>query len=146
MNAFPSWHPMLVHFPIALVLCGAAALFAARFLRQPSLAATLATVGTWNLCLGAAGILLAFATGLVATIGLQLGDEARHALGLHIKWAASASFLVILLALWRSAGSRPEARASGLFLVVLALACAALIVTAYRGGLNTYYYGIGVAR
>jgi uncharacterized membrane protein len=146
VTLIPSWHPLIVHFPIALVLCAAGAFFAARLVRQERLAATLATLGTWNLCLGAAGVVCAFASGLAATIDLQLGEEARHALSLHVTWAATASFFVLLLAVWRAAGSRQEARPSGLFLAVLIVASAALIATAYRGGLNVYHFGIGVVR
>ena len=55
MSPVPNWHPLVVHFPIALVLAATALLLAARLLRSESLAATAATVGTWNLCLGARG-------------------------------------------------------------------------------------------
>lgn len=143
---WPPWHPLMVHFPLALVLTAAAAFFAARLVRQDPLASTLATVGTWNLCLGGAGAVLAFATGLAATLHLELPPQARSALSLHIKWAACASFFVLLLAVWRGAGSRQDARPSRLFLLMLGIASAALIATAYRGGLNVYQFGIGVAR
>ena len=142
----PSWHPLIVHFPIALVLCAAGAFFAARLVREELLAATLATLGTWNLCLGAAGVVCAFASGLAATIDLQLGDEARQARSLHVRWAATASVFVLLLAVRRGAGSRQEARPSRLFLAVLMVASAALIATAYRGGINVYHFGIVVSR
>jgi uncharacterized membrane protein len=142
----PSWHPLLVHFPIALILCAVGAFFASRLVRNEPLAATLATLGTWNLCLGAVAIVFTLASGLAATLDLQLAEPAREALSLHIRWAAAASFFVLLLALWRGAGSRQDAKPSGLFLAVLVIAGAALIMTAYRGGLNVYQFGIGVAR
>ena len=78
--------------------------------------------------------------------GLWPHDEARQALSLHVRWAATASFLVLLLAVWRGAGYRQEARPSRLFLAVLMVASAALIATAYRGGINVYHFGIGVSR
>ncbi len=143
---WPPWHPLLVHFPLALVLTAAAAFLAARLVRSEQLASTLATVGTWNLGLGAVGAVMAFATGLAATLQLELSPEARNALAVHIKWAACASFFVLLLVIWRGAGSTQEARPSRLFLVVLGVASAALIATAYRGGLNVYEFGMGVMR
>ena len=143
---WPPWHPLMVHFPLALVLTAAAAFLVARLVRSDQLASTLATVGTWNLCLGAAGAVLAFGTGLAATLPLELRPDARNALAVHIKWAACASFFVLLLAVWRGAASSQDARPSRLFLVVLGVASAALIATAYRGGLNVYELGMGVTR
>ena len=145
MIEIPAWHPLIVHFPLALVLTAGAAFVAALLWRDGRVAATLATLGTWNLCIGALGILAAFGSGLAATLGLQLGAAAHVALGLHVRWAASACFLVLLAAVWRFAGAPAAERPSRPFLAVLLLACAALVGTGYRGGLNVYTYGIGVA-
>ena len=132
---------MAVHFPLALVLTGALALSASRLLPAER-AASLATVGTWNLCLGA---LLALGTGLAAVVGLELGAVARQAVALHVKWAVPTSVLLALLAVWRGAGQAAQARPSRVFLLLLWLLTAALIVTGYRGGQNVYRYGIGVS-
>ncbi len=69
----PELHPIAVHFPLALALTGACALSASRlgWLRKHS--ATIATVGTWNLCLGAVGAVFALGTGLAAVASLHLG-------------------------------------------------------------------------
>lgn len=145
MIDIPAWHPLIVHFPLALVTCAGVAFAAAALWHDERTAATLATLGTWNLCAGALGMLFAFGSGLAATVGLQVGAAAHVALGLHVRWAASACFMVLLAAVWRGAGAPAAARPSRLFLAVLLLACAALVGTGYRGGLNVYRYGIGVA-
>jgi uncharacterized membrane protein len=145
MNVLPNWHPLVVHFPLALVATAAALLLAAHLLPQERHRATLATVGTWNLCLGAAAAMLALATGLAATVHLQVGPEARQAISVHLKWAVLTSFLVLLLAVWRGAGAAQDSRPSRFFVVVLMAALAALIVTGYRGGENVYRYGIAVS-
>jgi len=138
------WHPMLVHFPLALVLTGAAALGLARVLPAERAGRTLAIVGTWNLCLGAVTIVFALGSGLAAVIGLAVGDAARHAVGIHVKWAVAASFGVILLAVWRGAGNSPEQRPSAVFLALLAIVTVLLIMTGYRGGQNVYRWGVGI--
>jgi uncharacterized membrane protein len=135
---------MVVHFPLALVVTAASLLLAARLLRQERHAAILATVGTWNLCLGAVAALFGLATGLAAVIDLHVGLAARQAISLHVKWAIFTSLALVLLAVWRGAGAAQESRPSWLFIVVLVAATAALIVTGYRGGENVYTYGIGV--
>jgi uncharacterized membrane protein len=144
VNSDPGWHPMVVHFPLALVVTAAFVLVAARLLRQERHAATLATVGTWNLCLGALAALFALATGLAAALDLHVGLAARQALSLHVKWAIFTTLALVLLAVWRGAGVAQESRPSWVFIVVLMAATAALIMTGYRGGQNVYQYGIGV--
>jgi len=144
VNGDPGWHPLVVHFPLALVVTAAFVLVAARLLRQERHAATLATVGTWNLCLGALAALFALATGLAAVLDLHVGLAARQALSLHVKWAIFTTLALVLLAVWRGAGVAQESRPSWVFIVVLVAATAALIMTGYRGGPNVYQYGIGV--
>jgi uncharacterized membrane protein len=146
MSPLPSWHPLVVHFPIALVLSATALLLAARLLRSESLAASVATVGTWNLCLGAAAALFALGTGLGAVLDLDVSAAARQAISAHLKWAMSTTFLLVLLGVWRGAGSASRSRPSWLFLVVLIAASAALILTGYRGGKNVFEYGVGVRK
>ena len=144
MNIVPGWHPIAVHFPLALVVTAAIFLVAARLLRQERYAATLATVGTWNLCVGAVAALFALATGLAALIGLHAGVAAHQSIFLHVKWAIFTSLALLLLAVWRGAGAAQESRPSWLFIVVLLGVTAALVVTGYRGGQNVYVYGVGV--
>jgi uncharacterized membrane protein len=146
MNPSPSWHPLVVHFPIALVVVAAALLLAARLLRSETLAATAATVGTWNLCLGAVAALFALATGLSAVLDLDVSTAARQAISAHMKWAMLTTLLLVLLAVWRGAGTTAGSKPSWIFIVVLLAASVALGVTGYRGGKNVYEYGVGVRR
>jgi uncharacterized membrane protein len=135
---------MLVHFPLALVLTAGALLLAARLWPRPGPVPALATVGTWNLVLGAAGVVLALASGLAALLDVHLAAAARAAVGLHVKWAIGSALLVVLLAVWRGAGAKGDSKPSWLFLLLLVAACAGLVETGYRGGVNVYRYGVGV--
>jgi uncharacterized membrane protein len=139
------WHPIAVHFPLALSVTGTLALSAARIPKLAPHAATLATVGTWNLSLGAVGALFALGTGLAAVAGLDLPAAVRAAVGLHVKWAIFTSVALLLAAVWRGAGNAADSRPSAALLVVLWAMTAALVMTGYRGGENVYRYGVGVA-
>jgi len=145
MNGLP-WHPIVVHFPLALVTVAVILFIAARLLRNDALAATLAIVGTWNLCLGAVAAVFALATGLAAVLDLDVGAEVHRAISLHMKWAMFTTLLLVLLSVWRGAGTRQVSRPSWVFLIVLVAAAAALIVAGYRGGENVYQYGVGVKK
>jgi uncharacterized membrane protein len=144
MIMVPGWHPMVVHFPLALGVTSALLLTAARLARRERYMSILAMVGTWNLCLGAIAALFALATGLAAALGLDVGAAAHQAIASHFKWAAVATLLLVLLAVWRGAGSAHDTRPSWSFIAVLLTMAAALIVTGYRGGQNVYHFGIGV--
>jgi uncharacterized membrane protein len=140
------WHPMVVHFAIALTLSAGAALITAKVVRRESLAETLATVGTWNLCAGAVAALLALATGLAAVLDLHVDDAAHAAISTHVKWAMFTSMALMLVSVWRGAGSAPRSRPSWAFAIVLGAVCVALAFTAYFGGENVFRHGVGVER
>jgi uncharacterized membrane protein len=142
----PGWHPLFVHFPLALGLFAAALLLAGRLLPNDRHARAAALVGTWNLVAAAISALFALGSGLAALLDLSLAQEARLAVATHVKWAICAAFLLVALAVWRGAGNEPDARPSAFLLAMLALASAALIVTGYLGGQNVYHFGIGVGR
>ncbi len=135
---------MVVHFPLALTLTSSGLLLAARLLRGEALAATLAVVGTWNLCLGAAVAVVALGTGLAAVLNLDVSAAARESISTHAKWAIFTTLALVLLAVWRGAGTESRSRPTWVFMVVLLAASAALIFTGYRGGQNVYRFGIGV--
>lgn len=135
---------MVVHFPLALTLTSSVLLLGARLLRRPDLAATLAVVGTWNLCLGAAIAVIALGTGLAAVLNLDVSAAARESISTHAKWAIFTTLALVLLAVWRGAGTDSRSRPSWVFIVVLLAASAALILTGYRGGQNVYRFGVGV--
>jgi uncharacterized membrane protein len=139
-------HPMVVHFPLALVIIAALLLVSARLLRSDALAASLAIAGTWNLCLGAVAALFALGTGLAAVLDLDVGAAAHQAISIHLKWAMFTTLVLLLLAVWRGAGTAPASRPSWIFLVVLLAAAGALTYTGYRGGKNVYEYGVGVKK
>jgi uncharacterized membrane protein len=145
MHILPSWHPLVVHFPLALIITAAFALSLARVLRAQRLAASLAVLGTWNLCLGAVAVYFALGTGLAAVIDLHVDVAARQAIASHVKSAVVMTMLVTLVAVWRGAGTDANSRPSWLFVLVLWAATIALAVTGYRGGQNVFRYGIGVA-
>jgi uncharacterized membrane protein len=145
LNIIPGWHPIAVHFPLALIVTAALTLTFAAVLPAHRHAKALAAVGTWNLCLGALAILFALGTGLAAVIDLHVGSASRQAISLHVKSAVVTTVLVLLVAVWRGAGTDADSRPSRFFMLMLWAATAALMVTGYRGGQNVYRYGIGVA-
>jgi uncharacterized membrane protein len=140
------WHPMMVHFPLALTLTGSACLICARFFKQTRLRDSLAYCGTWNLMLGAATALLTLATGLLAVSHLVLLGGAQYSVSRHVIWAVCSGQLVALLAMWRGVGASWNSVPGTWFSLLLGIACAGLIVTGYYGGENVYHHALGIAK
>jgi uncharacterized membrane protein len=145
MPIVPGWHPIIVHFPLALIVTAAFCLTWARLLPRQRYAPVVATVGTWNLCLGTAAVFFALGSGLAAAIGLNVGLAAHQAISAHVKSAILTTVLVLLVAVWRGAGTAQDSRPTWIFIFLLWVATAALIMTGYRGGQNVYRYGVGVS-
>jgi uncharacterized membrane protein len=137
------WHPLIVHFPVALTLSAAGCFIVARFAGE-KLASRLALIGTFNLCLGAVAALIALGTGLGSVLDLNVSDAAHQAISTHMKSALFTTLALILLAVWRGAGTAADSRPSPVFLVIMCGASLALGFTAYRGTLNVYHFGVGI--
>lgn len=146
MQIIPGWHPIIVHFAVALTITAAAALVASRLIPQLRISQMLAIVGTWNLGLGTLAALVAIGTGIAAVWDIQLTTAVRAAVSTHIKWAFFTTLALILLSVWRGAGAPADSKPSNLYLIVLSAAVAAVAMTAYLGAENVYRYGVGVLR
>lgn len=133
------WHPMMVHFPLALTLTAFLCLLFSRLLHRTAMHASLAACGTWNLIIAGITALTTLGTGLVAAWHLQLHDGAQYSVSRHVIWAVCTSQLVVLLGLWRAFANSADKTPSRLFLVLALIACAGFIVTGYYGGENVYH-------
>lgn len=142
MWPFPmeSAHPLIVHFPIALLLTAVGLELAALALRRPALQ----RAALWNLCLGALG------AGAAVWTGLRAADVAKHTFEIHrvIELHQRLGFATLWLALGAAAVRlftrdrlAPWAR------LAVALAMLAMTVTvaygAHLGGRLVYEFGVG---
>src|ERR1700688_3363690 len=115
----PGWHPIIVHFPLALIVTAAFCLTLVRLLPAQRHASMVAAVGTWNLCLGAVAVFFALGSGLAAVIDLHVGAAAHQAISAHVKSAILTTVLVLSVAVWRGAGTAPDSRPSWIFIFLL---------------------------
>lgn len=140
------WHPMMVHFPLALTFAALLCLLFSRYLRHTETGASLAACGHWNLILGGLAALLTLGTGLGAAWHLHLYGDLQYSVSTHMIWAVCTTQLIALLGLWRAFATTARTTPGFLFLALLCVACGGLIVTGYYGGENVYHYAIGVRR
>ena len=144
IEIIPNWHPMLVHFTIAL-LAIATLLFvvtavAGRGRPMPGIEAT----ANWNLWLGAALTALTIAAGLQAAGSVNHDDAAHLAMENHKFWALGTASLFMLLALWNALRVRRKQNVGLAFMALMLVALTGLAGTGLRGADLVYRHGLGV--
>jgi len=138
LAVYPTYHPMVVHGPIVLLIL--AALLQLVVLAKPS-----SSLNWLTLVLAAGGAVGSYIAGtLVHPHTDGLSDSAQAALDLHetyadyTLWLGMAGTLLKGIALWR-----PVRWLEGLTAVTLMGAGIAVGLAAHQGGALTYLYGIG---
>lgn len=148
MPALPNpLHPALVHFPIVLILLGAAVAVVAVVVRRghlPWLAAGL-------LVLGAVGALVATKTGEEAAESVgQINPNGEQILDEHEEWAEFARNLSLVAAILALAAAgigrfpRPARVVASLAAVAALTAAYGVVEAGHYGGRLVYKYGAGV--
>ena len=96
----PNWHPVLVHFTIALLTIAVLLFFIAVFAGRNRSAHAIETTANWNLWLGAALTVVTVVAGFQAAATVTHDDAAHLAMEDHKFWALGTATLFVVLALW----------------------------------------------
>jgi uncharacterized membrane protein len=147
IEIIPNWHPIWVHFAIALLITGT--VIYAGFGWKVNSGNTGPTqplvVSRWMLWLGAIASLASLLTGYWASTSVAHDDLAHANMLVHRNWAIGATVIFVLGAglefLRRNAN-----KASVLSAVLFLAGSAALLVTGMEGAENVYEHGLGVQR
>jgi uncharacterized membrane protein len=152
MNLVPDWapniHPLLVHFPIAL-LCAAAAVDVVGWAFRRN--RTLRQVATLLYVLGTGGALAAYLTGRAASQTVWLPGMAQAVLRQHWDWALRTVWFFGIVTVARLVFMRPSRRDPApsivaTFALVGLVGIGLLIETGDRGGRLVFQHGVGTAR
>ena len=143
-QVIPNFHPIVVHFPIALTIIAFLLSIAAYARRSHPISAQLAAAGHFTLWLAAVGAVIAVLFGWLAFNSVNHDDAGHAAMLLHRAWAVPTAIGLILLASWDAWKYRVNEMISVPMLFVLFLLSQAIAVTAWLGGEVVYRHGIGV--
>lgn len=134
-------HPILVHFPIALLVASWGLDIAGR--RWPALHAS----GWITLLLGALATVPATISGLIAHIPYE-ESSAIEAIENHqyLAFATTAFFLALAFWRWRALRRGTELGGGGRYLGLALLGLLLLVLTGANGGYLVYELGLGVER
>lgn len=146
IDIVPNWHPLLVHFPIALLSLSAVLYLAGLLMPDAALLrAEWHTVARWSLWIGFAFALAAAAAGWQAFDTVAHDEPSHAAMTVHRNWALATLAAYAPFVLWTAAKRRrPSSEPGIVFAVFLLLPTLLLGVTAYRGAELVYRHGLGV--
>ena len=152
MNLVPDWapniHPLLVHFPIALLSAAAAVDVVGWAFRRNK---PLRHVATLLYVLGTGGAIAAYVTGRAASQTIWLPGMAQAVLRQHWDWALRTVWFFGIVTVGRLVLLGPSRRDPGpavvaAFALVGLLGIGLLLETGDRGGRLVYQHGVGTAR
>ena len=142
IEIIPNWHPIFVHFTVALLSLSSLLYLAGLVLRRPNLL----IVARWNLWIGAGITVGTVLAGFYAYNTVAHDGPSHAAMTDHKNWALVTASIFGVLALWSLAKHRGAKSVSSGFVVLILLASGLLAVTGYKGGEVVYRHGMGVMR
>ena len=138
-------HPVIVHFPIALLLTGCGLRVLNHFTKQASLTFTVRIL----LALGVLGLAGAVASGLLAYHTAPHVPDAWELQADHKQLGLSSLGVGVILLGWslsRGAAFDPPAWAEWVELGLWLLLAILIVATGYHGGQLVFNYGTGVVK
>jgi uncharacterized membrane protein len=144
IEIIPNWHPMFVHFTVALLFMAVLLSVTAQFMSAGTLREQCSLVAQWNLWLGAGISVLTVVAGVVAYNSVAHDTPSHEAMTLHRNWALVTAALFIGLAIWSWKRAKAGLSMNTVLLVALLVGGGLLATTAWLGGEAVYRYGLGV--
>jgi len=139
----PALHPLIVHFPFALLTLSVLAQWAGLWRRNPGLS----TFAWWTQVWGTIGLALAVGTGLLAKSTVKIPEAALALISTHEQLAFLSASAFAILFFWRIPSSPGLPKGYELlFLVVFTVAVGVMLAGAWFGGEMVYRFGVGVSR
>jgi uncharacterized membrane protein len=133
-------HPLVVHYPIALLTASVPIYFLASISHRKSLE----IVGLWLLGLGMLGAAAAAYTGLIGSEGVMLAPSVREHVLVYHQWSMLVVLaLSIVLTGWAFIARPMPQKGRTLFLLGLVLMTAILVKGADYGGWMVFGYNAG---
>ncbi len=142
IEIIPNWHPIFVHFTIALFSISALLYLAGLVFKKPNLL----IVARWNLWIGAAITIGSVLAGFYAYNTVVHDGPSHAAMTDHKNWAIVTAAVFGVLALWSVLKHRGAKTVSVLFVILILIASGLLAVTGFKGGEVVYRHGMGVMR
>lgn len=144
VEIIPNWHPVFVHFSVALLLASAVLFVLSKFVTNWRLEDQWLAAAYWNLWLGTLISIGTVIAGFLAFNSVKHDDPAHVAMLEHRLWALVAAASIGVLAIWSVFQYRAQKRPHVLFVSAMLIGAALVGVAAWHGGELVFRHGLGV--
>lgn len=149
IEIIPNWHPMFVHFTVALFSVAVLFLVLSYFFTSFSgstnfLASEFEIVGRWNLWLVSLITIGTVLAGLYAYYTVNHSDASHNVMTTHRNWALVTATIILILGGWALWNYRKDKGLRLWFVISLLIGEVLLLITAWYGGELVYRHGTGV--
>jgi len=143
IEIIPNWHPIFVHFTVALFSLAVGLFVITPFLKPP-LQEHWTIVARWSLWFGAGFTVITVLTGLYAYNTVAHDSASHAAMTDHRNWAVGTAALFLVLSIWSFVHVKRRQAHGIVFAVAMVVAGGLLGATAWHGGEAVYRFGLGV--
>ena len=140
----PNWHPLFVHFPIALSSMATLFFVMLHVVNSAALKKQLIILAYWNLWLGTGFAILTAITGWLAFNSVLHDAPSHEAMTEHRNWALATLLVFFVISSWSIKQFKSSKESGIAFSAVMVLAFTLLVSTAWHGGEVVFRYGLGV--
>lgn len=139
----PNWHPLFVHFTVALIIVSALLYVLTIFMNGP-LREQWIIVARWSLWFGTGITVITGLTGLYAYNTVAHDTPSHLAMMEHRNWALATIAVMLLLGVFSALRARAGHSHRGIFALAMMVLALLLASTAWHGGELVYRHGLGV--
>jgi len=143
IEIIPNWHPLFVHFTIALFTTATLMIVGSIFVKS-SFKEKILECGYLNLWLGCLFTFITVGAGFYAYNTVAHDEPSHLAMTNHKNWALVTASIFCLLTLWSLMLYRTNQKQNKFFAICLLAATGILSITGWKGGEVVYRYGLGV--
>ena len=144
IEVIPNWHPLFVHFPIALLSMAALFFLMLKIIDNHPIKEQVKVFAFWNLWLGTGFAIIAAIAGWFAYNSVAHDTPSHEAMTEHRNWALVTLTVFILISLW-SKKYYMQAKEVGIaFVTAMLIGFSLLASTGWHGSEAVYRFGLGV--
>lgn len=143
-EVIPNWHPLFVHFPIALLSMAALFFLALKFIDNHPLKEQVKVFALWNLWLGTGFAIIAATAGWFAYNSVAHDTPSHVAMTEHRNWALVTLAVFVFISLWSIKYYKKVKDVGIIFVTAMLIGFSLLATTGWHGSEAVYRYGLGV--